>query len=620
MTSVNRRRNSGMKRTDIRNIAIIAHVDHGKTTLVDAMLKQTHIQRNVEELGERIMDSMDLERERGITIKAKNASIVYGDVKINIIDTPGHADFGGEVERILRMVDGVLLLVDAKEGPMAQTKFVLKKALELGLKAIVVINKTDRLDARIDEVVNKTFDLFVSLHATHEQLDFPIIYASAIAGQASADSEKPGVDLTPLFESIVKDMPGPEIFPDEPLKILVLALAYDSYKGKQGIGKIYSGTLKKNMPLLEITPTGEKIPGKAVDISIFQGLQKQSVDEATAGEIVSVAGLSKISIGSTITDPANPQTLPPITVDEPTVQMTFAVNNSPFAGREGKYVTSRNLRERLFKELETNVALRVEETNSPDTFLVAGRGELHLAILIETMRREGYELQVSQPEVIMHEEDGIKLEPFEKLSIIVPLEYQGTIIEEIGQRRGQLLNMNHANNGEVHLDYSITTRGLIGLKSRLLTMTRGTIILNHIFDSYRPMEHVGEINASHGSLVSTEAGLSNSYGLNNAQERGILFIEPAVEVYQGMVVGQNAYASDIDINICRTKRLSNVRASGTDEAIILTTPKNMSLEESLEYIGRDELLEVTPQSLRIRKRNLDPLKRKREKIKNDSEA
>lgn len=608
-----------MKRTDIRNIAIIAHVDHGKTTLVDAMLKQTHIQRNVEELGERIMDSMDLERERGITIKAKNASIVYNDVKINIVDTPGHADFGGEVERILRMVDGVLLLVDAKEGPMAQTKFVLKKALELGLKAIVVINKTDRPDARIDEVVNKTFDLFVSLHATHEQLDFPIIYASAIAGQASIDSEKPGKDLVPLFESILKDIPGPEIFPDEPLKILVLALAYDSYKGKQGIGKIYSGILKKNMGLLEITPTGEKIPGKAVDISIFQGLEKQSVNEATAGEIVSVAGLSEISIGSTITDPLNPQVLPPITVDEPTVQMTFAVNNSPFAGREGKYVTSRNLRERLFKELETNVALRVEETSSPDTFLVAGRGELHLAILIETMRREGYELQVSQPEVIMHEEDGIKLEPFEKLSIIVPLEYQGTIIEEIGQRRGQLLDMNHAENGEVHLDYSITTRGLIGLKSRLLTMTRGTIVLNHIFDSYRPMEHIGEINAPHGSLVSTEAGVSNSYGLNNAQERGILFIGPAVEVYQGMVVGQNAKAEDIDINICRTKRLSNVRASGTDEAIILTPPKNMSLEESLEYIGPDELLEVTPQSLRIRKRNLDPLKRKREKIKTDLE-
>jgi GTP-binding protein len=602
-----------MRREDIRNIAIIAHVDHGKTTLVDAMLKQTHIQRNVEELGERIMDSMDLERERGITIKAKNASIVYNNIKINIVDTPGHADFGGEVERILRMVDGVLLLVDAKEGPMAQTKFVLKKALELGLKAIVVINKIDRPDARVTEVVNKTFDLFASLNATEEQLDFPVIYASAVSGTATLDQNSIGKNLTPLFDTILKHIPAPEILEDQPLQILVLALAYDSYKGKQGIGKIYSGTIKKNMPLLEITPTGEKIPGKAVDISIFQGLKKESVDEATAGEIVSVAGLTEISIGSTITDPVNPKVLPTITIDEPTVQMTFAVNNSPFAGREGKFVTSRNLRERLFKELETNVALKVEETQSADTFLVAGRGELHLAILIETMRREGFELQVSQPEVIMHEEDGIKTEPFEHLSIIVPLEYQGGVIEETGRRRAQLLNMNHADNGEVHLDYIITTRGLIGLKSRLVTLSRGTIVINHIFDSYRPFEQVGDINTPHGSLVVSESGVSNSYGLNNAQERGTMFIGPAVEVYQGMVVGQNAKAEDIELNVCKTKRLSNVRASGSDEAIILTPPKNLSLEESLEYLGPDELLEVTPQSLRLRKRTLDSLKRKREK-------
>ncbi|MGE5297666.1 MAG: translational GTPase TypA [Acidobacteriaceae bacterium] len=602
-----------MIRKDLRNIAIIAHVDHGKTTLVDAMLRQTHVQRNMEDLGERIMDSMDLERERGITIKAKNASIVYNDIKINIVDTPGHADFGGEVERILRMVDGVLLLVDAKEGPMAQTKFVLKKALELGLKAIVVINKIDRTDSRIAEVVDRTFDLFVNLNATEEQLDFPIVYASSIAGTATLDPNEPGKDLVPLFETILQKIPAPEVFPDNPLQILVLALAYDSYKGKQAVGKIHSGSLKKNMPLLEITPAGERLSGKVTDISIFQGLQKESVNEAAAGEIVSVAGLPDVSIGSTITDPLNPKPLPPVSIDEPTVRMSFSVNNSPFAGREGKFVTSRNLRERLFKELETNVALKVSETGSPDTYLVAGRGELHLAILIETMRREGYELQVSQPEVIIHEEDGIKSEPFERLSIIIPSEYQGTVIEEAGRRKGQLVDIKHMDNGEVHLEYFIATRGIIGLKSLLLTQTRGTVILNHIFDSYRPMELSGEFSSLHGALIASETGISNSYGLNNAQERGMLFIGPATEVYQGMIVGQNAKTEDIELNVNRTKRLSNVRASGSDEAIILTPPKIMSLEECLEFLAPDELLEVTPLSLRLRKRTLDAIKRKRER-------
>lgn len=602
-----------MIREDIRNIAIIAHVDHGKTTLVDAMLKQTHVQRNMEDLGERIMDSMDLERERGITIKAKNASVVYNGVKINIVDTPGHADFGGEVERILRMVDGVLLLVDAKEGPMAQTKFVLRKALELGHKAIVVINKIDRPDARISEVVDQTFDLFVSLNANDEQLDFPIVYASAVSGTASLDPNTQGQDLQPLFDTILSKLPPPEVFPDNNFQMLVLALSYDSYKGKQAIGKIYAGKLKKNMAIVEITPAGETLNGRAVDISVFQGLQKQSVDEAIAGEIVSVAGLPDVSIGSTITDPSNPQQLPPVAIDEPTVQMTLGVNNSPFAGKEGKYVTSRNLRERLFKELETNVALKVTETASPDTFLVAGRGELHLAILIETMRREGYELQVSQPEVIIREENGVKTEPFERLSVIVPNDYQGTVIEEVGRRKGQLVDMKHTENGEVHLEYFISTRGIIGLKSYLLTQTRGTVVLNHIFDSYRPMETGGEMNAPHGALIASETGVSNSYGLNNAQERGMMFIGPAVEVYQGMIVGQNAKVEDIEINVNKTKRLSNVRASGSDEAIILTPPKVMSLEESLEFLGPDELLEVTPLSLRLRKKVLDPLKRKRER-------
>lgn len=602
-----------MKRSDIRNIAIIAHVDHGKTTLVDAMLKQTHVQRNMEDLGERIMDSMDLERERGITIRAKNASIVYKDVKINIVDTPGHADFGGEVERTLKMVDGVLLLVDAKEGPMPQTKFVLKKALELGHKAIVVINKIDRPDAQIDEVVNKTFDLFVSLQANDEQLDFPIIYASAIAGTATLDHHKPGTDLTPLFDTILEKIPAPEIYENDPLQILVLALAYDSYKGKMGIGKMYSGKIVKNQQIMQIDAEGNRTTGKATDISVFQGLQKISIEEASAGEIVSIAGLENINIGSTITDPANPKQIPPVMIDEPTVQMTFSVNNSPFAGREGKFVTSRNLRDRLFKELETNVAMKVTETGSPDTFLVAGRGELHLAVLIETMRREGYELQVSQPEVIYKEVDGIKMEPFERLSIIVPGAHQGVVIEEAGRRKAELVHMNHTEQGDVHLEYLISTRGIIGLKSKLLTQTKGTVIINHIFDSYQPAETIGELNLPHGSIIASEAGVSNGYGLNNAQERGTLFIGPAVEVYQGMIVGENAKAEDIEVNINKTKKLTNMRASGSDDAITLTPPKVMSLEEALEYLAPDELLEVTPESLRLRKKILDPNKRKREK-------
>ena len=601
-----------MKRTDIRNIAIIAHVDHGKTTLVDAMLKQTHVQRNMDDLGERIMDSMDLERERGITIRAKNASIVYNGIKINIVDTPGHADFGGEVERTLKMVDGVLLLVDAKEGPMPQTKFVLKKALELGHKAIVVINKIDRPDAQIEEVVNKTFDLFVSLNANDEQLDFPIVYAAAIAGTATMDHHQPGTDLVPLFETILEKIPGPEIWENDPLQILVLALGYDSYKGKMGIGKIYSGSIKKNQSIMQIDPDGNKETGRVVDISIFEGLQKKSVEEATAGEIVSVAGLEFITIGSTITDPLNPKQIPPVLIDEPTVQMSFGVNNSPFVGREGKQITSRNIRDRLFKELETNVALKVTETGSPDTYLVAGRGELHLAVLIETMRREGYELQVSQPEVIFKVVDDIKMEPFERVSIIVPGDYQGAVIEEVGRRKAELTGMNHTEHGEVHLDYLMSTRGVIGLKSKLLTQTKGTVILNHVFDSYQPAVAAVEQSNAHGSLIASETGISNGYGLNNAQERGTLFIKPAVEVYMGMIVGENAKNEDIEININRTKKLTNMRASGSDDSILLSPPRVMSLEESLEYLGPDELLEVTPLSLRLRKKILDPNMRKRD--------
>ena len=600
-----------MRRSDLRNIAIIAHVDHGKTTLVDAILKQTHVHRNIEGMGERILDSMDQERERGITIKAKNASVVYTGVKINIVDTPGHADFGGEVERTLRMVDGVLLLVDAKEGPMPQTTFVLRKALGLGHRAIVVINKIDRPDAQIEEVVNRTFDLFAHLGATDDQLDFPLVYTSALHGIASLDSEKPGVDIAPLLDTILEKIPAPQIVSDRPLQMLVLALAHDSYKGKMAIGKLLSGTLTKRQPLVRIKTDGTQVPGKVTDLLIFEGLERKDVERVEAGEIVAVAGFPEVGIGETLADPEQPIPLPPVAIDEPTVQMTFSVNTSPFAGKEGKYVTSRHLRDRLYKELETNVALRVEDTDSTDQFLVAGRGELHLAVLIETMRREGYELQVSQPKVIMREEDGVTLEPYEELTIEVPVEFQGTVIEEIGRRRGELRHMKLTVHGDLHLEYHIPTRGVIGLKNALLTKTKGTVILHHIFDRYEKVDPRSLQVDGHGSLVAHEAGTSSAYGLNIAQERGALFIGSQVEVYQGMVVGENARDEDLDVNVCKAKHLTNMRASGSDEAIVLTPPREMTLEFALEYIGPDELVEVTPSNLRIRKRILDQEERRK---------
>jgi GTP-binding protein len=610
------------KRENIRNIAIIAHVDHGKTTLVDAMLKQTHTVKDGPEGADLIMDSMDLERERGITIKAKNASVVYNGVKINIVDTPGHADFGGEVERTLKMADGVILLVDAKEGPMPQTKFVLKKALELGHRAIVVINKVDRPDAQAEEVVNKTFDLFVDLRATDDQLEFPIIYASGINGIASLTAPKhPGAqaledlqstDLTPLFETIIKHIPAPEVNIDDTLSMLVLAIAYDAYKGRMGTGKIYSGTAKKGQNVVQIKVDGTKVPGKIGNIMSFEGLAKTEVMEAMAGDIVSISGFDDITIGETISDAANPVQLTPVKIEEPTVRMTFSVNNSPFAGREGKFLTSRNLRERLYKELETNVALRVEDSGSTDSFVVAGRGELHLGVLIETMRREGFELQVSQPEVIYKTVDGVKMEPFEILTVDVPNQYQGPVIEELGKRGGELRHMETSPSDEIHAEYFIPTRGLIGLKSALLTKTRGTAILNNLFDSYQPLANINtEMTNSHGSLIAAETGVSNAYGLNNAQERGTLFIGPAVEVYGGMIVGKNAFDTDLEININKTKKLSNMRSSGADDAIILTPPREITLDLALEYIGSDELVEVTPKSIRMRKRILDPNERKR---------
>lgn len=599
------------RRQDIRNIAIIAHVDHGKTTLVDAMLKQTEAARNLEQMGERIMDSMDQERERGITIKAKNASIVYNGVKINIVDTPGHADFGGEVERTLRMADGVLLLVDAKEGPMPQTKFVLRKALELGLNAIVVVNKIDKPDADPDEAVNKTFDLFSHLNATHAQLDFPIVYTSAVAGTATLDHTQAGTDLKPLFDTIIKNVAAPEVNTAEPLQLLVLALMYDNYKGKMGIGKIHSGQITKGQNVTEIKVDGTMVKSKVTDIMIYEGLKQVPVETADAGEIVAIAGIADIAIGETIADPDQPKQLPPVEVDQPTVQMTFGVNTSPFSGKDGKLVTSRQIRDRLMKELETNVALRVEDAATAEAFLVSGRGELHLAVLIEQMRREGFELQVSQPQVIMHEKDGQKLEPYELVTIDVPAEFQGAIIEECGTRKGTMLSLDTTPTGELHIEYDMPTRGVIGLKSALMTKCRGTAIVNHLFNKYEPFNAELIDANSHGSLIAYEQGASTGYALDTAQERGDLFIGPGVEVYAGMVVGQSGRDEDIEINVCKEKKLSNMRSKASDAAILLAPPREMNLELGLEYIGPDEFVEVTPKNIRLRKRILDSNARKR---------
>ena len=601
------------KQAKIRNIAIIAHVDHGKTTLVDSILRQTHVDRNIEEMGECIMDSMDLERERGITIKAKNASVVYRDTKINIVDTPGHADFGGEVERTLRMVDGVLLLVDAKDGPMPQTRFVLRKALEIGHKAIVVINKIDAPDARIDRAINRTFDLFCELDATEEQLNFPIIYASALKGFATLDIRKPSDNILPLLDVILETVPHPAVNSRAPLQILVLALLSDFYKGRMGIGKITGGFISKGMNVMLVRRDKSRTISRVTAILSYEGLKQIERESAGSGEIVAVAGFEEIDIGDTITDSENPSPLDPPEIEKPTVRMMFGVNKSPLSGKEGKYVTSRALRERLFKELETNVSLRVEETDSPDTFLVSGRGELHLAVLIETMRREGYELQVSQPEVIFIEKDGITMEPFEFLTIEAPSQYQGVVIEEVGRRKASLKNMFQGAKGGVYFEYEISTRAVIGLKAMLMTKTRGTAIINHAFDEYEPADEGLSFVNAHGSLVSSETGVSTSYGLNNAQERGELFIGPNVEVYEGMIIGQNARSEDLDISPCKTKKLTNMRAAGSDDAIMLTPPRDMTLEISIEYLGPDELLEVTPKNLRLRKKILDPLIRRRAK-------
>ena len=597
---------------EIRNIAIIAHVDHGKTTLVDSLLKQSQsFKLKADAAQDLIMDSNEIERERGITIFSKNAAVFYKDIKINIVDTPGHADFGGEVERIMRLVDGVLLLVDAKEGPMPQTKFVLKKAIAAGHRAIVVINKIDKQDVRVDWVVNKTFDLFVDLGASDEQANFQIVYASAISGKAGLTPDLAAMtNIEPLFEKIIEIIPPPKINQDAPLQMLTVNLAYDNYKGKIAIGRLYSGVLKKGAEVAHINRDGVSAKVKLTTVMTFDGLNRVEVESAAAGDIVAIAGIADISIGETIADLENPIALPTIAIEEPTVKMTFEVNTSPFSGSEGQYSTSRNLKDRLARELETDVALKVAQGDAGDQWVVAGRGELHLAILIEKMRREGYELQVSRPQVIFKEVNGKKMEPLEQLFIECPEAFSGSVIAKMGIRKGEMKDM-RVDGKTTLMEFVIPTRGLIGYRNEFMTDTRGLGIMNSLFLGYE--EYRGDFEASpHGSLIAFEAGLSNNYGLLAAEERGQLFIGSNVKVYAGMVVGQNAKSEDIEVNICKEKRLSNMRSKGEGVHEILAVPREMALEDALEYIGDDELVEVTPKSVRIRKKILNAASRKRD--------
>ena len=587
-------------RKNLRNIAIIAHVDHGKTTLVDKLLKQSGIFRSNEAVAERVMDSNDLERERGITILSKNTSVMYNDVKINIVDTPGHADFGGEVERILMMVDGVLLLVDAFEGCMPQTRFVLKKALGLGKKPIVVLNKIDRPGARPSEVVDEVLDLFIELGADEVQLDFPVIYASAKEGYATLDPLKRGSDMKPLFEKIIEEVPAPKGEINEPFQILFSNIDYDEYVGRIGVGRVERGSLKvgQSAVLCRIDGTTKNV--RIAKLYQFEGLKRVETEEASLGDLVCVAGIPDLNIGETVCSPEKIEALPFVKIDEPTVSMMFMVNNSPFAGQEGKYVTSRNIRDRLFKEVETNVAMRVEETDSADTFKVSGRGELHLSILIETMRRENFEFQVSRPKVIMKNVDGQVLEPIELLMIEVPDDYVGSVMEKLGTRKSELLNMTTRGEGITHLEFKIPARCLMGYRTEFLTDTNGNGIMNHVFDSYEPYK--GDVQQrNQGSLVAFETGVATAYGLFAAQDRGRLFIEPGTPVYEGMIVGSNPKAEDIVVNICKKKHMTNTRASGSDDALKLTPPTRLSLEQSLEFITDEELVEVTPKNIRLRK-------------------
>ncbi len=603
-------------RNDIRNVAIIAHVDHGKTTLVDVLLKQSGVFRENQEVAERVMDSNDLERERGITILSKNTAVTYKDTKINIIDTPGHADFGGEVERVLKMVNGVILVVDAFEGAMPQTKFVLRKALELKLPVIVCINKIDRPEARINEVIDEVLELFLDLDADEAQLDCPFVFASAKSGYASLDMEKEGTDMSPLFETILDYIPAPEGDPEAGTQILISTIDYNEYVGRIGVGKVDNGSVKVNQDVV-IVNAHDMAKQQKVKISKlyeFDGLNKVAVEEAGIGSIVAISGISDIRIGDTLCAPDHIEAIPFQKISEPTIAMNFIVNDSPLAGLEGKYVTSRHLRDRLFRELNTDVSLRVEETDTTESFKVSGRGELHLSVLIENMRREGYEFAVSKAEVLYHfDENGHKLEPMEIAYIDVPEEFSGTIIEKLSYRKGELQNIGMANGGYTRLEFSIPSRGLIGYRGEFMTDTKGNGIMNTIFDGYAPFK--GEIQyRKQGSLIAFESGETVTYGLFNAQERGNLFVGPGEKVYAGMVVGENPKQEDIELNVCKKKQLTNTRASGSDDALRLTPPKILSLEQCLEFIGTDELLEVTPKNLRIRKKILDPTLRKRDAI------
>lgn len=604
------------KRTDLRNIAIIAHVDHGKTTLVDGLLRQAKVFRENQRVAERVMDSNDLERERGITILAKNTAVSVWDettdqmVKINIVDTPGHADFGGEVERVMNMVDGVLLLVDAAEGPMPQTRFVLKKALEMGHRAIVVINKIDRKDAEPDRALNQTFDLFIELGASDEQADFPVVYANAVTAQAGMTTDLTP-NLLPLFNTILRHIPCPVVDEDAPTQMLVTTLGYDDYRGVTAVGRLFAGKLKAGQQVTRIIATDEHLPEKVRYLYVHQGLDRVEVTEASAGEIVAIAGLESITIGDTLADVDNPIALPRIKIEEPTVRMTFGVNTSPFGGKEGKWGTSRKIRERLYDELKSNVALRVEDTDTADTFLVSGRGELHLVILIETMRREGYEFQVSRPEVIYHQgAAGELLEPFEEVHIETSPETVGVVVEMLGMRRGKMLDMSNLPDGNTRLVYLSPTRGLLGFRYQFLTATRGEGIMHSLFHGYLP--HAGAMSTRQsGSLVAWEPGEAMTYGLKNAEERGTLFVTPGTAVYEGMVVGEHQRPGDLTINICKKKHLTNMRSAKGDMEVRLMTPRLMSLDEAIEYLADDELLEVTPITYRIRKRILDSHERGR---------
>lgn len=591
-------------REDIRNIAIIAHVDHGKTSLVDCMLKQSGIFRENEEVGERILDFNDLERERGITILSKNTAIEYNGVKINIVDTPGHADFGGEVERVLKMVNSVLLVVDAFEGPMPQTRFVLHKALELQLKPIVVINKIDRPDARPLEVLDEVFDLFIALDASDEQLDFPVVYASAKQGIAKLDLNQSSDDIRPLLDTIVQYVEPPVGDVDAPLQMMVSTIEPDEYVGRIAVGRIERGRINYGQRVAICRKDGSVSYAKIGRLYSYKGLTRFEIKEAMLGDIVAVAGIEDINIGETICDEQSPEALPFVEIEEPTMSMTFSANTSPFAGTEGEYFTSRHLRDRLYREIQTNLSLRVEETDSPDAFKVSGRGELHLSVLIETMRREGYEFQVSRPEVIYKDINGVRYEPIEQLIVEVPEEYMGAVMEKLGPRKAEMLNMHTLNNGYVRMEFKIPSRGLMGYKSEFMTDTKGNGIMHHVFMGYEPYK--GDIPIKQrGSLVAFEDGETTVYGLYNAQERGTLFIGPGVKVYQGMIVGENLRSGDMDINVCKKKHMTNLRSSTADEALRLVPYKEMSLEQCMEFISDDELIEVTPKSIRMRKRVLN---------------